>query len=66
MIKYENECVGCEIAGQNCLGNFCPYKNTIHYYCDDCTEEETLYHFEDKQLCINCIIKRLKIVDVGD
>lgn len=59
MIKYENDCVSCEFIGQQCLGKLCPYKNVPHYYCDNCNEEEVLYHFNDSQLCINCIENKL-------
>lgn len=62
MKKIENNCVGCppEIG---CLGSACPYVNIEVYYCDDCGDETTLYYFEDMELCINCIIKRLDCVD---
>lgn len=33
MIKYENDCVGCE----RCYN--CGAKETPHYYCDECGEE---------------------------
>lgn len=61
MKTIENECLDCpkEIG---CLGSTCPNRNVPHYYCDECKEEETLYHFEGEELCIYCIEKRLEEV----
>ena len=36
MIKYEDECVDCDLS---CIGTSCPYVNVPHYYCDLCGEE---------------------------
>lgn len=63
MKKIENECVGCVDIGLPCMGSSCSKRHVAHYYCDDCGEEETLYHFEGEELCVNCIIKRLEIVE---
>lgn len=30
---------------------------------DECDEEETLYHFDGRELCINCIINMLEMVE---
>lgn len=60
MIVAENDCVDC---GLPCLGDSCPYRNVPHYYCDECGEEEQLYEFDGEQLCIDCIIERLKKVE---
>lgn len=59
MITYENDCVGC---GLPCLGNSCPHRNVAHYYCDECGDETEIYHFEEEQLCIECIKHRLNKV----
>ena len=61
MMRIENDCVDCpkEIG---CIETACPYKNVPHYYCDKCKEETDLFHFEDEQLCIDCIKKRLEKV----
>ena len=61
MIKLENECVGC---GLPCLGDSCPYRNVPHYYCDECGDETDIYEYEDEELCLSCIERRLK--RVGD
>lgn len=60
MVKYENECVCCDLP---CMGTSCPNRNVPHYYCDDCGEEDTLYEFDGEELCINCIKNRLTEVD---
>lgn len=60
MRKIENECVSCDLP---CMGSTCPYLNVEHFYCDECDEETTLYHYEGEELCINCIAKKLDIVE---
>lgn len=61
MKKTENDCVDC---GLPCIGYYCPYRNVTHFYCDDCGEEEQLYEFDGEELCIDCIEKRLKKVNL--
>ena len=63
MVRYENECCGCATPAYPCLGSSCPNMNVPHFYCDECGEESDLYHFEDEELCINCIEKRLEPVN---
>lgn len=54
LIKIENECVDCpkEIG---CIGDLCPYKNVTRYYCDNCGNEDILYRFDNKELCLECV-----------
>lgn len=56
MRKTENECVQC---GLPCWGISCPNREVVHYYCDECGSEETLYDYEGEELCIECIRNRL-------
>ena len=63
MKVIEDNCVGCRDLGLHCIGSTCPYLNSICYYCDECSEEQTLYEFDGLELCIDCIIKRLVVVD---
>ena len=51
-----NECVGC---GFPCRRNCCRNYHVTRFYCDRCGDEATLYHFDDKELCIRCIEKSL-------
>lgn len=61
MQRVEDDCVDC---GLPCLGDSCPYRNVRHYYCDDCGDETQLYEFDGEELCIDCIEKRLKKVNL--
>jgi hypothetical protein len=53
MCKTTNECVDC---GKPCLGNLCPNRNVVSYYCDRCgrfIQGEPKY-YEDMDLCDAC------------
>lgn len=63
MRKVEDQCVSC---GLPCMGNACPYKNVVCYYCDKCGDETTLYHFDGEELCLDCIQERLEVVEGSD
>lgn len=65
MMIVENECVGCP-PEMGCLGSACPYLNVKRFYCDKCGKEETLYKFDGQELCIDCIIKQLTVVEGSD
>ena len=58
MMKIENDCVGCPIP---CID--CGRKRTPHYYCDKCGEETTLYKYDDKELCKDCLAEKFEIVE---
>lgn len=58
MVRYENDCVGCDIPCINC-----GLKRNPHYYCDKCGEEETLYQTDEGDLCADCILKNLPKVE---
>ena len=60
----ESGCVGCELP---CLHTACPHYEETHYKCDECGEEDvTLYEFDGQELCIDCVIKQLTVVDGSD
>lgn len=59
MKQVENDCVDC---GLPCLGYGCPYRNVLHFYCDKCGDEAELYHYDGKELCLNCIEESLEKV----
>lgn len=63
MKKIENECTGCQDIGLHCLGGTCKYRNVVRFYCDQCGEEETLYYFDEEELCADCILKRFEVVE---
>ena len=63
MRKTENECIGCP-PELGCVGDTsCPYRNVTRYYCDKCGEEEQLYEYDDRELCISCIEDELTKVN---
>ena len=60
MIGVENECVDC---GLPCLYESCKYYKVVRYYCDCCNDEVgVLYYFDEQELCIDCIERRLERV----
>lgn len=63
MIKFENQCVDC---GLPCIGSACKYIHVPCFYCDECGYETDTYHYDGKQLCIDCIEKRLDKVSIDD
>jgi len=63
MVKYENECCDCAVPAYPCLGSSCPNRHVPHYYCDECKDETNLYEFDGKELCIDCIEKKLEPVN---
>lgn len=60
MRTYENECVSCQLP---CLHSSCPYYNVERFYCDTCGSEGVLYEFDGQELCVDCILKQLHIVE---
>lgn len=65
MKRIEDECVGCppEIG---CLGRSCPNRNVVHYYCDKCGDETTLYDYYGEEICEECLLKEFEIVEGSD
>lgn len=58
MRRIENDCVCCDLP---CID--CGLKRAVHYYCDECKEEATLYEFEGQELCIGCIEEKLTKIE---
>jgi ribosomal protein S27AE len=63
MERIENDCCGCAVPAYPCIGNSCPLRNARHYYCDKCGNETILYHWDDRQLCAECVIEQLDVVE---
>lgn len=64
MVSYENECCDCAVPGYPCIGSSCPNRHVKHYYCDECKDDvEKLYRFDGEELCLDCIEKRLEVVE---
>lgn len=62
MQRVESECVGCP-PEMGCLGNSCPNKNVVRYYCDCCGCEDKLYYYDNEELCEECLLKNFEVVD---
>lgn len=59
MIIKDNDCVGCE----TCIG--CGRKHDYFYrVCDECEYEGQLYYFEEKELCVECLLSHFEEVDM--
>lgn len=60
MQKTQSECVQC---GMPCTREACPNFAVTRYYCDECGAEETLYEYEGKELCAECLLKKFEKVE---
>lgn len=58
MIEYENDCCECATDGYPCNPR-CRLKRNPHYYCDHCKNEDALYWYDGKQLCMACLESEL-------
>lgn len=65
MRQETNECVGCP-QGVPCIGDSCPYLHIIRWYCDECGAEETLYYVDGRELCGDCALETLEVVEGSD
>ena len=65
-LVLSDECCSCASGGYPCRGELCPLRHVPHLLCDDCSEETTLYYYEDEMLCLDCIINRLHEVDIRE
>ena len=64
MIKYEDNCVDCDLP---CIGRNCPCINVKHLYCDKCGyEAEKLYILEGEQLCEECLMETIETIGLDD
>lgn len=66
MKEITNECVDCTSVGLHCLGRSCPNRNVVHYYCDECGYEGKLYHYGDRELCEDCLLEEVDVVEGSD
>ena len=63
MKKIEDECVGCTDMGLYCIGSSCPNRNVARFYCDGCGDETTLYDYNGKELCQDCLLKNFEVIE---
>lgn len=63
-VLIQNDCCGCATESYPCLGDQCKYRNVKHFYCDRCKEEvDELYYFDGDELCGECVLKGLEVVE---
>ena len=62
LIVVESDCCDCDLP---CIQEGCRFYKVARFYCDDCGEEDTLYYFDDKQLCSYCVLKQLEEVSIA-
>lgn len=56
----ENGCVGCQLP---CIGTACRHYRITRYLCDECEDETTLYDYDGRELCIDCIADTLDKIE---
>ena len=55
MLRFENQCLGCEDLGMHCLGAACPRRRVEVHVCDRCGEElGDFYEVDGEELCEDC------------
>ena len=65
MRYYTNDCVGC--CGLPCIYEACENYKVEHFRCDYCKEEDVkLYHYDDSEICEDCLLKQFEVVDGSD
>ena len=66
MRRIENQCFDCATDSYPCLGENCPNRNVLVYYCDqcDCEIEGDVYEVEGNELCEDCLKDMFK--KIGD
>lgn len=62
MKKIVSDCVGCTSMGLHCIDPACTNRSREIRCCDKCEAEETLYHFDGGEYCLDCIVEKLEIV----
>ena len=60
MRYYTNECVDC---GLPCLREACMHYKVEHIACDSCQEEKKLYYYNGLEMCLDCILDDLEVVE---
>ncbi len=61
MIRYENECCGCDAPGYPCRGRSCPLLHVPHLICDGCGDEfDLLYRYVGTDLCEACLLEIMR------
>lgn len=66
MRAFENQCTDCATPSYPCQGEHCPRRRVPVFYCDECREQATLYEYNGKELCADCLLKNFEIVEGSD
>lgn len=65
MVRQITECFDCATPSYPCRGYTCPNRNKRVLICDKCGEEvEKLYRTEDGELCEECVLERLEVIEL--
>lgn len=56
MTVERNDCCDCAVPGYPCIGSHCPRTHIKIHVCDECECEETLYEYEGRELCQDCLL----------
>lgn len=66
MQVIENRCCGCATESYPCRGKSCDLRNYIASYCDECKEEKEIHNYDDEELCVDCIQKRINLSEYDE
>lgn len=66
MKRVENDCCGCATDSYPCRGSRCPLTHVEHFYCDKCGSEDKLHEYGGKELCAECLLEAVPVVEGSD
>ena len=67
MVRYEDDCVGCNEQGLPCRSSSCVLRNVKHLYCDRCKSDvDKLYLYDDMEVCEDCLLEIVPFITEED
>lgn len=66
MKRIENQCRKCEAPGYPCMGDACPNRKVVVYYCDKCDPKGRyplveVYKVDGKHFCEDCLKEKFLV-----